>query len=99
MRLIDADELRSAIREAAMESDVTVRDVLTTIDLFHTIDAELVIHGRWIKKWDYISNRYYHECSVCEHDALMKDVSMQGEFLSPFCPDCGALMGLTEECV
>ena len=54
MRLINAEDLREAIREAAMESDVTVLDVLTTIDLFPTIDAEPVIHGRWIKKWGYV---------------------------------------------
>ena len=38
-RLIDGNALRNGIREAAMESDVTVRDVLTTIDLFPAIDA------------------------------------------------------------
>ena len=48
MRLIDADALRKGIREAACEGDVTVRDVLTTIDLFPTIEAEPVRHGRWI---------------------------------------------------
>lgn len=47
MRLIDADALRKGIREAAMENDVTVLDVLTTIDFFPTIEAKPVRHGRW----------------------------------------------------
>ena len=42
-RLIDANALRKGLREAAMENDVSLRDVLTTIDLFPTIDAVPVV--------------------------------------------------------
>ena len=46
VRLIDAKALRKGLREAAMESDVSLRDVLTTIDLFPTIDAVSVVRCR-----------------------------------------------------
>ena len=48
-RLIDAKALRKGLREAAMESDVSLRDVLTTIDLFPTIDAVPVVRCRECK--------------------------------------------------
>lgn len=49
VRLIDANALRKGLREAAMESDVSLRDVLTTIDLFPTIDAVEVVRCRECK--------------------------------------------------
>ena len=49
VRLIDANALRKGLREAAMESDVSLRDVLTTIDLFPTIDAVPVVRCRECK--------------------------------------------------
>ena len=70
VRLIDAKALRKGLREAAMESDVSLRDVLTTIDLFPTIDAVPVVRCREckfntptichrvntvVKPWDYCS--------------------------------------------
>lgn len=93
VRLIDANALRAGLREAAFESDVTVRDMLTMIDLFPTIDAVPVVHGRWIRL--VVDRRHQiegDECSACGfvYGGL-------GIAYFRYCPNCGAKMDAKEE--
>lgn len=58
--------------------------VLDIVDNAPTIDP--VKHGAWVKG----------SCSICGEDALLDDV--ENEFLSKYCPCCGARMdGGTED--
>ena len=92
MRLIDADAvvLQSRKDLYAYESSL-VKDYL---DLFPTIEAEPVRHGRWI----------YHEC-VCSYDGTKSGYSCSecngfvdeemfdtDEFHKIFCGNCGCKM-------
>lgn len=49
-------------------------------------------HGRWVKATGYMPSEYFgqHMCSVCEHFA--PNYLSNGEWLSPVCPSCGAIM-------
>ena len=87
-RLIDANALRKGLREAAMERDVSLRDVLTTIDLFPTIDAVPVVHGRWVRSVEDLRHHIeYDMCSVCG----FKYGGIGVEHFR-YCPNCGAKM-------
>lgn len=57
-----------------------------------TVDAEPVRHGKWVPKYiricgqDWVSGM---KCSECGEDALNAEGD---EFLTDYCPNCGARM-------
>ena len=77
MRLIDADELKTAF---PCGESVRTESVRATIDHMATVEAEPVRHGRWMKNGDR-----YCECSVCHHEG-----NMSGQ--DSYCWNCGAKM-------
>lgn len=77
-RLIDADELITAL-------SVSAAGVRTTIRHMPTVDAVPVKHGKWIdetfKPWGLVHHPF--KCNLCGERA---------EYASPYCPNCGARM-------
>ena len=106
MRLIDADELKEGIachkqwtdqeyetdRQWALGYNAGIERALFSIRYAHTIEAELVRHGRWVRKEK--NHVYWHECSECGERPLKSN----GYYMqSSFCPFCGANMDAKEE--
>lgn len=99
MRLIDADAAKNRIIKEISEnlSELDVRTFAISFGLasmfdcednLPTIDAEPVRHGKWKK----IQN--FAQCSECMHEVNWGSK----DFLSPYCPNCGAKMdGGTEK--
>ena len=93
MRLIDADELQSALKK--MQKWVVVKDnyhnegysydqVHFAIDNAPTVDAEPVRHGVWTGK--PIGGYSTVRCSVCGHAFFYNNGKWK------YCPNCGAKM-------
>ncbi len=89
MRLIDADALLKASRigKVLYFNDTATdgyTDVLLAVEVERapTIEAEPVKHGKWKK----IQN--FAQCSECKHEVNWGSK----DFLSPYCPNCGAKM-------
>lgn len=82
-RLINADELKK-------HPDIPL-GVIPLIDSQPTIDAEPVVHARWLTDED---DDVY--CSHCQCNALFNNVQINNEpydyVESPRCPHCGAKM-------
>lgn len=103
MRLIDADALQSAITEfreveycnGNYSTANGMAIAQTLCNKAPTIDAEPVVHGRWINERVRIkgySVEYSYECSSCG--------SPSGYDYHPwrnYCPNCGAKMVLEEK--
>ena len=92
MRLIDADHFERVLM--AMPDDELCEDccynVVNKLDEAPTIEAEPVVHGRWIKQKDGTL-----DCSACRSTAPYKE-DWYGEVIEapvyPRCPYCGAIM-------
>lgn len=86
-RLIEIPE-DGIIRIPIMAGEAMVGE--KRIDLSHipTVDAEEVVHGKWVKKTaDCV---YYYACSECEEPVLK---SRWGhDCFTRYCPNCGAKM-------
>lgn len=82
MRLIDADKLLIALPSPEMY--VTKQ----LIEEAPTIDAELVKHGHWIKKGNWII------CSNCNHKINDKHYNKRHSYIA--CPYCCAKMDLKD---
>ena len=80
MRLIDADELKTAF---PCGESVRTESVRATIDHMATVDAEPVRHGHWKEHKDYPGLVYL--CSGCGYFTTDR---------SYYCPHCGAKMTL-----
>lgn len=91
MRLIDADEL--IIFEAHVDGTQNgLRFVPAEfIEAAPTIEAEPVRKGRWVP---VTNGRGGFECSICHSYAPSYQDGV--EWLSPFCPNCGAKMDAEE---
>lgn len=98
MRPIDADALKSTIRKYEFNAPnerykqggkcVLNFYMPKIIDDAPTIDAGSLRHGKWKK----IQN--FAQCSECMHEVNWGSK----DFLSPYCPNCGAKMdGGTEK--
>lgn len=99
MRPIDADALirdvesfnRPLCDDYHMK-DYVLDQILTDIKNAPTIDAEPVRHGKWIPRYIKIAGRDYKhgmQCSVCAEPAL----DVEGDdYLTDYCPWCGARM-------
>lgn len=97
MRLIDADDLDNVVLRLNEEGRMITRSEYKTVDSiifeFPTIEAELVRRGRWIQKSkpaDFCTYWWY-ECSACG-DKPPNDRYGHPNYLSPYCPNCGAKM-------
>lgn len=97
MRLIDADlfpkfHVCCGETEHQIGFDEGIEYMLDEIHDAPTVNAILVNHGRWVKATGYMPSEYFgrHMCSVCEHFA--PNYLSNGEWLSPVCPSCGAIM-------
>ena len=70
------------------ESDLLVRDdALIALDCIPAADVREVKRAEWKNNKDD-----YPECSVCGY-MPMYDPNMDDIYYSPFCPNCGAMMG------
>ena len=88
MRLIDKDSLIDYIEKFYDTSDQQVQAILKEIE------AEPVRHGKWI---DCTSSDHY-KCSKCGYKApLWWDGEEYEEWLSQYCPHCGARMEGVED--
>lgn len=82
MRPIDADEILDIINNENYPDYQTYSDIFDVIDSAPTIESKPVRHGRWNK----IQN--FAKCSECMHEVNWGSK----DFLSPYCPNCGAKM-------
>ena len=81
--------------------EMLLRDALSLLKAQEpkTIDANPVVHGRWVimggmkpPEW-----HHHHQCSVCESYAPMRPPYGSREELPPWCPACGAKMDIQSE--
>ena len=91
MRLIDADPLIGTLHSAEFEISDDRAMVYRTIDKQPTIDAVPVVHGKWIP---VTNGRGGSECNICH--AYAPSLQSGVEYSSPYCPSCGAKMGVEE---
>ena len=93
VRLIDANALITyfeeqcdiATKDTEKESLYVLAALKCCIDLFQnfpTVDAAEVVHGQWDAVFEYEDFQYAH-CSVC---------GKRSEYMTKFCPNCGAKM-------
>jgi NADH pyrophosphatase NudC (nudix superfamily) len=85
MRLIDADAFKAQVSAVTALQGLNVEKaalLLRLIDQQPTIDAEPVVHARWMQD-DTLKDLYF--CSKC----LTRDHRKPKH---KFCPDCGARM-------
>lgn len=66
----------------------TIRDCLEQISSIPAADVAPVRHGRWVKNHDNVC--YWYECSECG-EKPPKD-QWKNQWLSSYCPNCGANM-------
>lgn len=82
MELIDREQLLERAKQTAYY--FAIKGILTEIP---TVEAVLVVHGRWVKHKKITGFVY---CSVCE------DVYIDAAWLADgkwgYCPNCGARM-------
>ena len=100
MRLIDADELKAALKnfvyltEVSQHSDlvegenIAFKKALELLDNAPTIEAEPIRHGHWETDKEKVS----HKCSVC--GSCIYVVAEPGEKRIPmyYCDQCGTKM-------
>lgn len=90
-RLIDADAIEYFPLDEVFNRNVMIA-YKKRIDSMPTVDAEPVRHGMWLPKHHYIAGYEFvsgHICSECGDDALNAEGD---EFLTDYCPNCGAKM-------
>ena len=105
-RLIDANALLLEIEEELQyESprfnaeqnkliDMGLRIAAKDIRHSPTIDAVEVVHGRWI--YDGLGDGE-RICSVCRRYALYTHRDRYEQYLTNYCPNCGAIMDGVED--
>ena len=94
MKLIDADKMRDDwLENGENEFVYDTNAVLESIDAQPTVDAALVVHGRWNPKPIYKANGnggVYKYCDLY----FCSECATERPFVPPFnyCPNCGAKM-------
>ena len=84
MRLVDAESLLTDIMMLPHNGDmISSAEVEQAILDAPTIEAEPVVHGRWI--FGTANHREYMKCSECLHSQTPTGVFV-------YCPNCGAKM-------
>lgn len=94
MRLIDADALTEDGLNSFVKSDRT-RDLIKHIQFAPTIEAEPVMHGRWVTGDKLNTHRkllvtHFLYCSECGEEAYWDTDYGQQKF--DYCPNCGTKM-------
>ena len=95
MRPIDADALIKKwenVQSKDISFAMAIIGAINDVKKAPTIDAVPVRHGRWLPKHHYIAGYDFvsgHICSECGDDALNAEGT---DFLTDFCPHCGARM-------
>ncbi len=94
MKLIDKDAAIELTWEEPSYTDPlnVLTEVRDRIKELPTIDAVPVRHGRWIPKTIVIGGTefpYGSICSICGEDAINAEGD---DFLTDYCPNCGARM-------
>lgn len=80
-RLIDAEDFKKFL-QALCDAGAPHEDVIGLLDKQPTIEAEPVMHGKWITEGKH---PFSPECSVChKHGVQFAPVN--------YCPNCGARM-------
>lgn len=90
MRLIDANELKE-LRDKYIRGEIEFDDEYDLIDRCPTIDAVLVVHGRWVRP-HWKNSNYCCVCSECGGEAMHRDYQWNKNGIYPICPNCGAKM-------
>lgn len=101
MKLIDADELKIAIRDDVNIDGVNYAKMKKHINDAKTVDAVEVVHGRWgIIGGDLHSNGYPVVCTICNKAHFVHYKNSLGGLnlnelfeLPKYCPNCGTKMG------
>lgn len=86
MRLIDADALKNDLTRF-YDNVVTAKQL---IDEQPTVEAEPVVHGRWMTCEDGWGDLHY-QCSECGCEWFLEDGSPADNDMN-YCPNCGAKM-------
>lgn len=109
MRLIDGDALIEKFNEKidmaeclvdarTAERFATFCALAGAVEEMPTVDATIVVHGRWIKKEKY-SNDSGVVCSECKMEFDYIDgvcYLVSGSKLPHYCPNCGTKMDLKD---
>jgi hypothetical protein len=92
MRLIDADAFKAQVSAVTALQGLNVEKaalLLRLIDQQPTIDAEPVVHARWMHDPADIANFYAGDCSNCGCAPKRRSMSFKPW---DYCPNCGARM-------
>lgn len=92
MRLIDADTLLNRMQEDPLFDLVERYGVSGVINAEPTVDAVPVRHGKWVQRFIKIGGQVFKhgmQCSVCAEPALDNEGD---DYLTNYCPNCGAKM-------
>lgn len=101
MRLIDATALHKKLsfmqeQYRAERSNVKARmckKIIAIIGLMPEIEAEPVMHGKWINAYDTHGGSYY-KCSRCA--CYIEKIFFANDYEVNYCPNCGAKMEVKE---
>lgn len=94
-RLINADRLKKSFEaNTPIAFQDCVPGIHSVIDLEPTVDAEPVIHGKWIYGNDF--HWYTASCSACGYQRRT-DIKATGWNQWKYCPNCGAKMDERKE--
>ncbi len=95
MRLIDADRLFENVYDNVPapyeDSREAKEECLCAIEGAPTVDAVLVVHGRWEVSTDEWFETDVYTCSKCRESYVLVEGTPK-ENLWHYCPNCGAKM-------
>ena len=75
-----------------------IRNCIAEVVNAPTVDAVPVVHGRWVDRYGGKYFNQVYDCSECKKSALFRnDMDLLGnwkpvQYLSDYCPNCGADM-------
>ena len=96
MRLIDADAWKLDLL-LLHGTDERTAWIINRINHAPTVDAVPVRHGKWVQRFIKIGGQDFKhgmQCSVCGESALNAEGD---DFLTDYCPFCGAKMDAERE--
>ena len=92
MRLIDGDGLWERLNYEPWEHNADRDEIaLPFVNAAPTIDAEIVVHGRWEDSTDDWLGTDVYTCSKCRESYVLVEGTPK-ENLWHYCPNCGAKM-------
>lgn len=96
MRLIDVDAFNDRldrcvlINGLGLEPVMAIRDIKALLSVIPTVEAEPVVHGRWMTCEDGWGDLHY-QCSECGCEWFLENGSPADNGMN-YCPHCGAKM-------